>query len=450
MTKRTIHYSTIGLLLGLSILIACSSDEDSPEQVAFEVDSPTLTGYTQSSASVEVIATANATTYYLVQPAAIAAPTAQQIIEGVAGDGSPALDNGQIDMTKGVPEIIAVQNLKRLEDHNIYLLLKNGISEELASIRVVNKVNLVTAAVAAKSYTYSFLASQNDQIFYEEYFNGRTPGQLEDVRSVTKGILAILVGQAISEGYFTLSSTIGDFLPAQYMEGLEATKRNITVEQLVTMSTGLGWQEGEFGDWVQLPDEIVAILGRDMQYAPGTVFNYSTPNLQMLSVIFQEATGQTLHDYAKTHLFEPLNITDSDWVPFETGYSLAGGFSFIPATGMINIGNMVKNGGLFDGLQVVPSSYISEMITPRFEFTSYLTTSDRVEVNWFGYLWWDFDLPGMDGYMTSGYGGQNIIVFPNEELVIVTTAKAQVDGPTASQQQVEMWDFVADFVEALK
>lgn len=449
--KRMINYPTISLFLCLYIFSSCSSDEEgTPEQVAFAIDSPALLESSQSSASFEITATANAVSYFLVQPADFPAPTVKQIINGTSGDGSSALDHGQLDLATDVPVIIDVQNLKRFEDHDIYVLLQNSISEEVASINVVNKVNLLTAAVAAKHYTFSFLASQNDQIFYEEYFNGHTPGQLEDVRSVTKGILAILVGQAISEGHFTLSSTIGDFFPAQYLEGLEPAKKNITVEQLLTMSSGLGWQEGEFGEWVQLPDEIVAILGRELQYEPGTVFNYSTPNLQMLSVIFQEATGQTLHDYAKTHLFEPLNITNSDWVPFETGYSLAGGFSFIPATGMVNIGNMVKNNGLFDGQQIVPSSYVNEMITPRFEFTSYLTTSDRVAVNWFGYLWWDFDLPGMDGYMTSGYGGQNIIVFPNEELVIVTTAAAHVDGPTASQQQVEMWNFVADFVEALE
>ncbi|MEQ8926349.1 MAG: serine hydrolase [Fulvivirga sp.] len=444
------------LLISLTaiVLFKCdSNDSEDPQpppiELSFAEGYPRIGSYTQNSGRVSVKVNKESTVFFIVQSNSIPNPTPEQVKNGTDGNNGTPVDIGQINAEADKEMVLEFDNLTLYDDHIVAITVSDGESEISEILILENKLTIAVEQAKELPHLYTLIVNIENEIIKEEYLNGQTMTDPQDVRSVTKGILALLCGQAIDEGYFTLETTLGEFLPAQYLDGLEQAKKDITVRDLLTMSSGLAYKENEFAAWTQVEDEIVALLSRDLISEPGTTFDYSTPNLQMLSVIFQEATGQTIYDYAKENLFSPLGITNSNWIPFETGYYLAGGFSFIPARGMMNIGLMVKNGGVFDNQQIVPKEFIDEMLTPQFNFSSYLNTGPDAESKWFGYLWWDIKMAGLDGYMTAGYGGQNIIVFPEKDLVITTSSVATVNGTTADQQQRDNWSAIAAIVESL-
>jgi CubicO group peptidase (beta-lactamase class C family) len=435
------------------LLIGCDSgksNDPNPLHLAFVAGYPKIVEYSQENGSAVVKVNKESTIYFIVQSSLIQEPSLIQVKEGKDGENNSPIETGQLPASPDSEIILDFDNLIPYDDHLLSIVVDDGETELHESLTIPNKLNLAVENAKKVPHLFTLTVNINGEIIKEEYLKNIEPDSAQDVRSVTKGILAILVGQAIEEGYFNVQSTLNEFLPEQYKNGISQEKLDITVWDFLTMSTGLGYQENEFAPWTQEDDEIVAILSRDLVSPPGTVFNYSTPNLQLLSVIFQEATGQTLHDFARERLFSSLEITNSYWISFETGYDLAGGFSFIPARGMMNIGLMVMNDGEFNGEQVVSKQFINDMLTPHFVFNSYLTTGPNAESKWFGYLWWDMNMAGLDGYMTSGYGGQNIIVFPEKELVITTSSEARVNGPTASQQQIDVWTAVSTIVESLE
>jgi CubicO group peptidase (beta-lactamase class C family) len=447
------------ILLFISvILIRCSSEEeivpaDSDNPTSFPIalnnNMPRLIDRNQTTASLAVGVNQGADCYFVAQIDSLSDPTPIQVTNGLNASDNTAAISGFVSLDSGINVTIDIQGLMPYSDYRVFFFIHNQTDTLTTNIELVNPVSELTSRASGLDYLHSVLVSRNGELIYEEYFNNRTVQTLEDGRSVSKGITALVVGKAIELGYFNLNSTIEDFFPEKYLTDIEDKKKNITVEQLLTMSSGLGYNEPEYSQWIQEPDEIEVILNRPLQSEPGKVFNYSTPNLQMLSVIFQEATGQDLLEFGNENIFHPLGIDSIIWPKFETGYVIAGSAFRTRPRDYLKIGEMVLNKGVFSEQSIINSQYLDEMHAPKFTFSNYLTTGSKVESNWFGYLWWDLDAGSLDGYMTSGYGGQNIIIFPNEEVVVITNARWQVNGATAVNQQIEIWSLIADLVNEI-
>jgi len=156
----------------------------------------------------------------------------------------------------------------------------------------------------------------------------------------------------------------------------------------------------ESRDWVQL------VLDRPMAAEPGTRFNYSTGDAQLLVAILEKATEMSTQEFAQTRLFEPLGIgcLHWAWASSPAGVAFGGGGLHVTSRAMAQFGYLYLEGGDWNGQQIVPADWVEASVADPH----------------YGYQWWRL---GNGGYAALGYGGQRIVVIPELEMVVVITGE---------------------------
>ena len=194
----------------------------------------------------------------------------------------------------------------------------------------------------------SLLIVRGGYLVYEHYRLGVDPAALHNVKSMAKSFTSALAGIAIGAGDLESDrEPIGSLLPEVFATVHERAKRDITVRDLLTMRSGLEWQE--YGpSAVQMtasPDWVRFVLERPLIHPPGTHFNYSTGDAQLLAAVLQQATGMTLLDYADLYLFRPLGITQRRWPADPQGITIGGAELALTPRDMAKFGYLVSQPG---------------------------------------------------------------------------------------------------------
>ena len=246
----------------------------------------------------------------------------------------------------------------------------------------------------------SVLVVRHGYLVVERYRQGVKAGDGHDVRSVTKSFVSALVGIALRDRQLqgldqTVEELLADHLPAT----ADPRLRRVTVEQLLTMSSGLAGDDASLGGddqifdrMAQSPDWVRHILGRRLDSTPGEDAAYSSASSHLLSAIVADATGQSTLAFARAKLFGPLGIaadnaleqTISHWPPTPAelvayerapvawptdpqGYHFGFGGLRLPARDLAKFGYLYLNGGRWDGAQVVPADYVAASTRPQSE-----------------------------------------------------------------------------------
>ena len=270
------------------------------------------------------------------------------------------------------------------------------------------------------------------------------PTTLHDTRSVGKSVVDLLLGIAQAQGKLgDLSKPALDFYP-EFKDLQTPARRAVTLEHLLTMSGGFEWQEGGPGRddehklyWKWTPAYFV--LSRPIVTPPGTRFTYNSGGDLVLADILARATGVPLKDYARTHLFEPLGITDWEWTGDLHGRPMAFTGLRLRPRDMAKLGRLVLDHGRWQGRQIVPAAWIDASLRPRLE-----TGFDGTR---YGYQWWTGtarwqgkELPWAAAF---GNGGQRIFVVPGLDLCVVTTAGAYGSLEAAKRMDALLQEVVA-------
>ncbi|MFX1375760.1 MAG: serine hydrolase domain-containing protein [Promethearchaeota archaeon] len=334
--------------------------------------------------------------------------------------------------------------------------------EEMYDFVEANGIDIHSALIIRNGYIvneeYLNDSKRMEQKSYEwpeaDPFIQLRDGRLHCLWSATKSVVSLLTGIAIEQGLFDLNTTFFEVFPDRWNstlygdhgpENLGDAKLDITVENLLLQNTGIEWDElGYWWDWYFTDFNLDYYLTRNMSYVPGSddydAWTYSSGNQEMLSVMIANKSGMTMADFARKYLFRPLKIRDSEWDWWEgasawgTG-DLAiknhGGFGlFMTHRAMARIGLMCLNDGKWRSYlgwrQVVSKEWIE------------VSTSVQIS-KWFGglnygYLWWPYD----NYYSAIGLAGQQIIVIPEDNIVVVFTADDDRSG--------SLIDFILDAV----
>jgi CubicO group peptidase (beta-lactamase class C family) len=270
------------------------------------------------------------------------------------------------------------------------------------------------------------------------------PTMRHDTRSVGKSVISLLVGMAQAQGKLQgVGTPVLDFYP-EYPELAIPQRRALTLEHLLTMSSGMQWQEGGKGlddehklMWKWTP--VYHPLSRPLPVAPGQVFTYNSGGALLLADILTRSTGMPWWEYARTALFEPLGITDIEWVGEFLGRPMAYTGLRMRPRDMAKLGRVVLNHGQWQGRQIVPAAWIDASLKPRIE-----TGFDHLQ---YGYFWWTGavawkgrNLPWASAF---GNGGQRIFVVPDLDLCVVITAGAYGQQDVARQVNASCLDIVA-------
>ena len=263
----------------------------------------------------------------------------------------------------------------------------------------------------------SVLIVRNGYIVLEANGYAYHRDDLRNVRSCTKSVSSALIGIAIDKGYIqSVHQPILDFFPDRKVKRLDADKKAMTLEHVLTMTTGLKCRDSYLYQWDGLTqmqmrrDWVQYMLSLPMSEEPGTHFEYCNGASFLLSAIIQNRTGVNALSFAKKNLFAPLGIFNIKWPSNPRGITIGWGQLQMRPRDMAKFGYLYMNEGLWDGRQILSSQWIKE---------STRTHTTATGLPGYGYQWW---IVCDDIYSSIGYDGQFILVAPEEKIVTVFTS----------------------------
>jgi CubicO group peptidase (beta-lactamase class C family) len=272
---------------------------------------------------------------------------------------------------------------------------------------------------------YSMVIIRNGYLVAEEYFQG-TQTTLRNIYSCTKSFTSALIGIAIQEGYIeSINTPVLDFFPSYNFTNVDDRKQNMTLYHLLTMTTGLEWDEADYSDssnplylmW-NSPDWVQFVLDLKMITAPGTTFSYNSGASHILSAILTTTTGMNTLEFAKSRLFDPLGIVDYSWPVDPQGIPKGGeGLELAPRS-LAKLGQLYLANGSWKSQQLVPKEWVINS-------SQYSLNSPTSSYYGYGYQWWIHP----DGIFSAwGYAHQRVLVVREYQVVATFTSYM----PTAS------------------
>jgi CubicO group peptidase (beta-lactamase class C family) len=270
----------------------------------------------------------------------------------------------------------------------------------------------------------SLLVARHARLVWEHYQPGVGAATLFDVRSVTKSIVATLTGIALHEGVLPgVGVSIAPFLVPAYT--LDSEDSAVTVENLLTMTSGYQWNESngpDYGLWFAAPDHVQYLLDRPHAYAPGTTFTYNSAGAHTLGVVLQRASGTELWRYAAGHLMVPLGVKNMDYQVLDRGTDNGGAGFALTGRDLLKFGQLMLQEGWSGNVSVVPASWVLDATRPHFDWRVDYGAEHAIS---YGYLWWTADAQPATpaAFFAWGYGGQFVYDVPGLDLVVVTTTE---------------------------
>ncbi len=299
------------------------------------------------------------------------------------------------------------------------------------------RLRSVEAKIADKTYKdiTSIMVVEDGKTVYEHYFNGSTVDTLNDVRSASKSITALLVGAAIDRHLITgVDARVYDFFPGH--QPADPRLKKTTLEDLLTMSSL--WECNDENPFSTGNEERMYVTERWLDFALalpvkgfapwmdkpvdspfGRAFSYCTAGAFVAGAAVERAAKMPLASFAAQALERPLGITAVTWNRSPEGIGMGGGGTRYRTRDLAKMGQLVLDGGRWEGKQVISADYIKAMTSPHAQ------ARDDAE---YGYLWWHFhfDVDGKDvaAWSMSGNGGNYVLFVPQWRLVAVVTSKA--------------------------
>jgi CubicO group peptidase (beta-lactamase class C family) len=174
-------------------------------------------------------------------------------------------------------------------------------------------------------------------------------------------------------------------------------------------------------DWVQY------VIDKPMAEEPGKVFNYSSGATELLAYIFQKETGQDIDAYGQKYLFAPLGIKHH-WKRTYLGVVDTEGGLYLNGDDLAKIGYLYLHDGIWEGKRIVSAEWVKKSLTP------YIRAEENFQ---YGFKWWLYPLKGKFVWMAQGFGGQRLMVFPEEKLIAVFTGWEILKDPAPTKDLVE-------------
>jgi CubicO group peptidase (beta-lactamase class C family) len=291
---------------------------------------------------------------------------------------------------------------------------------------------LRTGALGAE---HALVIVRRGYVIVDEYFAGWTADSIHTEQSVTKSVTSLVAGIAIGRGDIRgvdqpLVELLSRYAP---IANLDDRKRAITVRDVLTMRTGLDWNEDSYPgsplerlntlqtDWLRF------VVDWPMREQPGTRWQYNSGGVIALGGAIGIAGGMNTADYARTHLLRPIGITGDKWYRgFPDALPHTGGGLLLSTRDLARVGYLVLRRGRWNTTQVVPESWITEstrpLVTPAYRLGGRQSS--------YGYLWWLYTLTGSTPdastadlvIAASGAQGQWLFIVPKHDLVVAINA----------------------------
>jgi len=305
----------------------------------------------------------------------------------------------------------------------------------------------ISAAVRAGTYQQitSVLVARGERMIFEQYFDDGGAEALRNTRSATKTVTGMLVGAAVDRKLLRIDSPLLPFFSDRLpLANPDPRKSRITVEDFLTMSSLLECDdENSFSrgneermylveDWVKFTLDLPIKGFPDWTPKPadspyGRAWSYCTAGAATLGPLLERATKQSIPDFSRVTLFEPLGITSVKWQFQPLGCAMTGGGLQLRSRDLMKLGQLYLNGGKWHGKQVISEDWVRRSLSPH---------ANAREDTDYGYLWWlqKFHVNGqiIRTFGMYGTGGNKVYVLPDQgAVVVITTTNFRVPGAGA-------------------
>ena len=296
-------------------------------------------------------------------------------------------------------------------------------------------------AAAQLPQLHSLLVNHRGQRVLEYYAKGHSATRLANIKSTSKSLIAALVGIAIDRRLIRdVREPIVRWFP-ELKKDTDPRKARITVEDLLTMRSGLESTSGDhYGRWVSSRNWVRYALNRPMVSDPGTTMEYSTGTSHLLSAILTKVSRKTTHQFATEVLARPLGFTLARWTRDPQGIYLGGNEMLMTAPQMMRFGEWWLHRGRAGTAQLLPERWTDTSCQPR---TRSRWDPDRE----YGYGWWMQSFGRHRACFAWGFGGQYIMVFRDLDLVIVVTSSTAVSDERRGYRR-QLFDLIEQHVLA--
>lgn len=291
----------------------------------------------------------------------------------------------------------------------------------------------------------SLVVFHKDAIIKESFFGTGGANVRQNVRSVTKSVISILIGIAIDKGFLTsVEQTLGEFIdPNVY--SITPEKSAIKIRDLLTMSSGFEWNEltaSGYNEWVLSDNQVQYVLNKPLVAQPGQIFTYNSAGTHLLSYIITKATGISTYEFSLQYLFNPIGVEEVDWYIDKQGYCNGGaGLIFTPHD-MVKIGQLILNQGIYKGETIISADYVNNSVLSKISTGNTMNFATS-----YSYCWWLGQKDDIDYIFANGYGGQFIVIVPSLELIVVATNTwSGVTATIANEQWYRTLDIIIDSI----
>jgi CubicO group peptidase (beta-lactamase class C family) len=318
----------------------------------------------------------------------------------------------------------------------------------VGTVRAGRKLSL--GEFVDESHTDAFLILHRGKIVYERYLNGQQQRTQHLMFSATKSFVGTVMLMLIEEGLVDPANTVAQYVP----ELKDSAFGDATVQQVLDMTTAIAFSEvyddpdsdiaryGHVFATAGTPPEGYAGPRTIYEYLPtlkkqgthGEAFHYVTPNTDVLGWIIRRVTGKSVDQNIAERLWQPLGVERDGYIWLDgSGAEMAGGGLNVTARDAARFGQMILQGGRYNGQQILPEAVTRRILQPGDHETFTRLYSQYPGTEWYGRVawayhdqWWTFN-NAHKAVSAIGVHGQYIYLDPKAEMVVVK----QSSSPTA-------------------
>ena len=309
-----------------------------------------------------------------------------------------------------------------------------------------SRLNLFLDEVAkSKIEFHSIMVVRHGHVIAEGWWAPYKPSLKHTLYSLSKSFTSTAVGLAVKEGLLKIEDSVISFFPADVPQGFNANLAAMKVRHLLTMSTGhvkdtIQPMRKGADSWAK------TFFNQPLEREPGTFFLYNTGATYMLSAILQKITGQSLMQYLRPRLFDPLDIEGEDWETDPQGINTGGYGLRVRTEDIAKFGLLYLQKGQWKGKQILTPEWIQQATGSQIVSNSSNPTRPREEDDWaqgYGFQFWRCR-PG--GYRADGAFGQFSIILPEYDAVVAITGESF----TMQKSMDLVWSYLLPAIDKTK
>jgi CubicO group peptidase (beta-lactamase class C family) len=266
---------------------------------------------------------------------------------------------------------------------------------------------------------HGLIIQRHGRRIVEGYWAPHTGDRSRLVYSLSKSFTGTALGLQIGEGRLSLDDLVSDHLPELFDAATDERTQRMKIRHIASMATGHDREMLLEATIADRDDPVHGLFTIAPDAEPGTLFAYNQPPVLALATILQRLAGESLVDYLRPRLLDPLGVGDLRWARTSTGVDLGYTGVHTNLDAIARLGQLYLDDGVWDGHRLLPEGWVADASSVQ------VPNPQRDEPDWqqgYGFQLW----MSRHGYRGDGAFGQYMVVLPEQDAVIAMFSCVEV------------------------